>query len=589
MVATLGRLRRALASASFAAISVAHAAGTLDPTFANGATTLTGLRYLSLAVSPDQRIAVAGTGWGGSAAQVKLGAVAIFDNAGQGMVLGSTSVALPPDTYNHSADAVAFDPLGRVVVSGARLMNSPGAFTVRLRTDGQPSATYRNGAPGVVPPSLLGSALALAIDRKSRIVIGGSTAFYGGGTQLSSSGQPVIARLTADGANDLSFGSGGQVVLASPGVVHALAVDERGGIVFAFGASETTILMRLSEDGTIDTEFGDGGQSVVPKAVAAAGGTRGQMLVIAQRTDSSAGNRLLRFVDGRPDPTFGDGGAAVLPREYWTVTAAEDGSAFVGTVERAEGQRNMLRILRLRHDGRIDTTYGTDGEALVAFALPHPSGGSSYPSLAVDAQGRLLVTASRFDGYPYPTAQIQHVTVMLYRFTADAPDMPATGTAIEYRHASFDHYFVTADTDEIAKLDAGAFEDWTRTGESFTVQLRASGATMPVCRFFSGNTFAPRSSHFYTPYADECDTVDAGSAWDFEKLAFFLTLPTGAGKGNGTCATGAIPLYRAFNAMQGGAPNHRYTTRAATLDAMIASGWIMEGEANTRVFACVPQ
>jgi len=73
MVATLGRLRRALASASFAAISVAHAAGTLDPTFANGATTLTGLRYLSLAVSPDQRIAVAGTGWGGSAAQVKLG------------------------------------------------------------------------------------------------------------------------------------------------------------------------------------------------------------------------------------------------------------------------------------------------------------------------------------------------------------------------------------------------------------------------------------------------------------------------------------------------------------------------------------
>jgi hypothetical protein len=38
----------------------------------------------------------------------------------------------------------------------------------------------------------------------------------------------------------------------------------------------------------------------------------------------------------------------------------------------------------------------------------------------------------------------------------------------------------------------------------------------------------------------------------------------------------------------GGAPNHRYTADAATLDAMIASGWLMEGEANTRVFACVP-
>lgn len=111
---------------------------------------------------------------------------------------------------------------------------------------------------------------------------------------------------------------------------------------------------------------------------------------------------------------------------------------------------------------------------------------------------------------------------------------------------------------------------------------------MPVCRFFSGATFAPLSSHFYTPYPGECDTVDAGPAWKFEKLAFSLTLPTGSGQGNGSCASGTVPLYRAYNAMKGGAPNHRYTTRASTLDAMIAQGWIMEGEANTRVFACVP-
>ena len=37
-----------------------------------------------------------------------------------------------------------------------------------------------------------------------------------------------------------------------------------------------------------------------------------------------------------------------------------------------------------------------------------------------------------------------------------------------------------------------------------------------------------------------------------------------------------------------GAPNHRYTTDPATLGTMIAQGWIMEGEAATRVFACVP-
>ena len=48
-------------------------------------------------------------------------------------------------------------------------------------------------------------------------------------------------------------------------------------------------------------------------------------------------------------------------------------------------------------------------------------------------------------------------------------------------------------------------------------------------------------------------------------------------------------LYRAYNNFMGGAPNHRYMTDPAALDAMIAQGWIMEGEAATRVFACVPQ
>jgi hypothetical protein len=48
------------------------------------------------------------------------------------------------------------------------------------------------------------------------------------------------------------------------------------------------------------------------------------------------------------------------------------------------------------------------------------------------------------------------------------------------------------------------------------------------------------------------------------------------------------PLYRAYNNGMSGAPNHRYTTDPAVLDAMIAQGWIMEGEAATRVFACVP-
>jgi hypothetical protein len=108
-----------------------------------------------------------------------------------------------------------------------------------------------------------------------------------------------------------------------------------------------------------------------------------------------------------------------------------------------------------------------------------------------------------------------------------------------------------------------------------------------VCRFWSARSFAPKSSHFYTPYADECAKVKQDPAWLFERNAFFVRMPEGV-SGARTCPSGTRPLYRAYNDGQGGAPNHRYTTDAAVLDAMIAQGWTMEGEAVTRVFACVP-
>src|SRR6185369_7646365 len=41
--------------------------------------------------------------------------------------------------------------------------------------------------------------------------------------------------------------------------------------------------------------------------------------------------------------------------------------------------------------------------------------------------------------------------------------------AIEYFHAAFGHYFITAIPGEIAQLDAGVFSGWARTGQAFDV------------------------------------------------------------------------------------------------------------------------
>jgi hypothetical protein len=162
--------------------------------------------------------------------------------------------------------------------------------------------------------------------------------------------------------------------------------------------------------------------------------------------------------------------------------------------------------------------------------------------------------------------------------------------AIEFRHAEWDHYFVTAIADEITKLDNGTFVGWARTGQSFNVYpLNAANATLDasntfdVCRFFS-TSFTPRSSHFYTPFASECASVRQNKDWEFEGLVFSVGLPDSAAN----CAAGTQPLYRLYNDGQGAAPNHRYTTSLAIRSSMLGQGWISEGTGDLGVIACVP-
>jgi hypothetical protein len=160
-----------------------------------------------------------------------------------------------------------------------------------------------------------------------------------------------------------------------------------------------------------------------------------------------------------------------------------------------------------------------------------------------------------------------------------------TATAVEYFFPLWNFYFETAFPAEIAALDGGAFGGvWQRTGQTFKVWPQPNPASSPTCRFFS-TAFDPKSSHFYTPFPDECTTVKAEPAWQFEAIAFYIQLADADGR----CGTGTIPLYRAYNNGMGGAPNHRYTTSLTILNEMLAAGWVFEGNGNTMVFACVPQ
>ena len=165
---------------------------------------------------------------------------------------------------------------------------------------------------------------------------------------------------------------------------------------------------------------------------------------------------------------------------------------------------------------------------------------------------------------------------------------PQTVVAVEYYHAGWDMYFVTALPDEIAALDGGAFGGaWTRTGQQFNVYALegAPASSSTVWRFF-GTMFEPKSSHIHTANDAEYEALVSGAiaGWQLEGPVFSAPLPAH----NGTCPAGTIPVYRVYNNGMGGAPNHRLVTDANAFARMVTAGWIPEGK-GVGVGFCSPQ
>jgi hypothetical protein len=178
--------------------------------------------------------------------------------------------------------------------------------------------------------------------------------------------------------------------------------------------------------------------------------------------------------------------------------------------------------------------------------------------------------------------------------TQDLPLIVQAGTpqpaakVVEFYNPDLNHYFITADTAEQAMVDSGAVGRWQRTGGSFN-----PGGTTPVCRFYGNSAIDPASrnaygpnSHFYTAEAAECGNLKSlfnanAKSWKFEANDF-LTTPAMAG----ACATGLVPVYRAYNNgfTRGIDSNHRYTSSISTYQQTIAGGWSGEG-----VVMCAPQ
>ena len=156
-------------------------------------------------------------------------------------------------------------------------------------------------------------------------------------------------------------------------------------------------------------------------------------------------------------------------------------------------------------------------------------------------------------------------------------------SAVEFYHAEFNHFFLTTSPFEMGLLDSGMHKGWSRAMYEFKVDDAPGPGLVPVCRFFSA-AFAPKSSHFFTAFAEECAAVKSNPNWVFEGETFYVRLPDLAG----TCVAGTMPIYRAYNGGQGGAPAHRFTPYRDEACLNLGGDCVKDGLGPEGVAFCAP-
>lgn len=214
----------------------------------------------------------------------------------------------------------------------------------RLTADGSPDNDFNPNA------AANGPVFAVAVQPNGRILLGGAF------TQVNGAPRSRLARLTADGALDLTFTPGGE----TDGVVNTLGLQPDGRILiggaFRFvGGVARGGVARLEPSGSLDTGFGAFGGvagGLLPFVYALAIQPNGRVLIGGDFTtvNGVARNRIARLnpLDGSLDVGFDPGSGA--SSAVYALALQADGKIAAGGVFAAFNGAPRAGVVRLLGD-----------------------------------------------------------------------------------------------------------------------------------------------------------------------------------------------------------------------------------------------
>ena len=352
-------------------------AGGFDPSFGTGgkvyAVPGNFMPAEDVAVQPDGKLVLVGSTLGPDNTQ-DFAVVRLNADGSPDMGFGTNGLlGIPFDTnFNEMATCVVIQSDGKIVIAGSVQLGSTGwdFGVVRLSSNGTLDTTYNGGK---VKVDFLGDDFAfdMIVQPDNKVLITGTA-------RPTPNNDIAIVRLTTTGTFDTTFANaaGRLFIDIGPGNQdegRALARQPDGSIIIAGSTAGDFCLIRMTALGAIDGTFGTGGLVATPvgtqldKAYSVA--IQGDGKIVAAGTANSGSFDEAAFVrytaGGVLDPTFdGDGKVTYDVRAsnsdiLNTVLIQSDGK-IIG-VGSSGGSYILLRLLT---NGGLDPSFGTGGKVI---------------------------------------------------------------------------------------------------------------------------------------------------------------------------------------------------------------------------------